>query len=401
MIPANTFPALGNSFFPQETLLMGAGPVPQPPSVKQANTHIASHLGQRMNEVVEQLKAMARYAFQTTTPWVFGLSGPGSAAAEMAIGNLVHRRSRVLAISSGHFGLRMCEMARRHQAKVVLFEFDGREAFPLDRLRALLEQQVFDVVTLVHGETSSTTLNPDLPEIAALCKKQRALVVVDTVCTLGTTEVLMDNWQLDVVFCGGQKGLSSIPGVSLIAFSNEAWERVVQRTFTPTQWCYDALLAKEFWHHHRYHYTAPVNGIFALHEALRLLNEETLPLRIQRHRQSSQGVQKVLLQFGLTLAAPLPTRLDAVVGFQLPVWLSSVAFIDHLLSQHQVEISASFGSPLLRIGQMGEQCRAANVLRLVTALGESLDALGHPVDLVGALKTVSAQYGHRELLQYD
>lgn len=125
MISANNFPALESSFFPYETLLMGAGPVPQPPTVRQANTHIASHLGERMDEVVEQLKAMARYAFQTITPWIFGLSGPGSAAAEMAIGNLVHRGSRVLAISSGHFGLRMFEMAQRHQATVLLFEFDG------------------------------------------------------------------------------------------------------------------------------------------------------------------------------------------------------------------------------------------------------------------------------------
>jgi aspartate aminotransferase-like enzyme len=401
MISANNFPALESSFFPYETLLMGAGPVPQPPTVRQANTHIASHLGERMDEVVEQLKAMARYAFQTITPWIFGLSGPGSAAAEMAIGNLVHRGSRVLAISSGHFGLRMFEMAQRHQATVLLFEFDGKDEFPLERLHALLELQDFDVVTLVHGETSSTTLNPSLSSIAALCKKHGALVVVDTVCTLGTTEVLMDNWQLDVVFCGGQKGLSSIPGVSLIAFSPEAWESVVQRKFTPTQWCYDALLAKEFWYHHRYHYTAPVNGIFALHEALRLLNEETLPLRIERHRRSSLGVQKAIEKFGLMLTAPVPTRLDAVVGFHLPIWLSSAALIDHLLQQHRVEISASFGSPVLRIGQMGEQCRPANVLRLVNALGESLEALGHAVDLVGAIDAVSLQFGHRELLKYD
>lgn len=389
MISAHAFPALEKSFFPQETLLMGAGPVPQPPSVRQANSRIASHLGERMNEVIRQIRIMTRYAFQTTTPWIFGLSGPGSAAAEMAIGNLIHSQSKVLAISSGHFGLRMYEMARRHQATVTLFEFDGRDAFPLERLRELLKQQFFHVVTLVHGETSSTTINPELAAIAALCKQHGALVVVDAVCTLGTTEVLMDEWQLDVLFCWGQKGLSSIPGVSLIAFSAEAWGQVVQRTFTPRHWCYDALLAAEFWHHHRYHYTAPVNGLFALHEALRLLNAETLSVRIIRHRNSSRGLQHALLQLGLALAAPEVTRLNAVVGFFLPAGIASPDLIEHLLVEHKIEISASFGSPLLRIGQMGEQCRAENVFRLVNALALTLETLGHPVDRVAALESLT------------
>ncbi|WIM56515.1 hypothetical protein P7T05_08205 [Pantoea anthophila] len=130
-------------------------------------------------------------------------------------------------------------------------------------------------------------------------------------------------------------------------------------------------------------------SIFALHEALRLLNAETLSVRIIRHRNSSRGLQHALLQLGLALAAPEVTRLNAVVGFFLPAGIASPDLIEHLLVEHKIEISASFGSPLLRIGQIGEQCRAENVFRLVNALALTLETLGQPVDRVAALESLT------------
>ena len=401
MIGAITYPSLQQSFFHHDVLLMGAGPVPQPLSVRQANMHVASHLGPRMNEVVEQLKTMARYAFQTMTPWMFGLSGPGSAAGEMAIGNLVNQRSRVLAITGGHFGMRLADMAGRQDASVDIFHFDGNRPFPLEQFQQRLARHKPDVVTMVHGETSSTTINHALVGIAALCRQHSALTIVDAVCTLGTTELLMDQWQLDVVFCGGQKGLSAIPGVSLIAFSPNAWERVTGRDFTPVHWCLDALLARGFWHDHHYHYTAPVNGLFALHEALRLLNNETLPVRIARHHHSSRAVQQALLQLGLTLAAPPETRLHSVIGFHLPSGLQPQAFTTRMLDEYRVEISTTFGLPLLRIGQMGEQCRSSAILRLVTALGHSLRDAGQDVCMDEVLGSAEARFCPEELALND
>ncbi|WP_345891475.1 aminotransferase class V-fold PLP-dependent enzyme [Burkholderia sp. Ax-1735] len=401
MIEARSYPALQQGLFQREVLLMGAGPVPQPLSVRQANMHVASHLGPDMNDVLDQLKDMARYAFQTATPWIFGLAGPGSAAGEMALANLVNARSRVLAIVGGHFGARLAEMATRLQSGVEVFQFDGHARFPIEQFQQHLARYRPGLVTVVHGETSSTTINHALPQIAALCRQYEALSVVDAVCTVGTTALPMDAWQLDVVFCGGQKGLSAIPGVSLIAFSANAWQRVAKRDFKPAHWCLDAALAHAFWHEHRYHYTAPVNGLFALHEALRLLNEETLPARIERHRSCSTAVQEALLELNLTLAAPPPTRLHSVIGFHLPSGIQPDAFVARLRDQHRIEISTSFGLPLLRIGQMGEQCRPQAVLRLVAALGHCLRQAGRELDIDGIVDETEARLASRELMPND
>ncbi|WP_063962842.1 pyridoxal-phosphate-dependent aminotransferase family protein [Burkholderia paludis] len=401
MIEARSCPPLQQGLFRRDVLLMGAGPVPQPLSVRQANMHVASHLGPDMNDVLDQLKDMARYAFQTATPWILGLAGPGSAAGEMALANLANARSRVLAVVGGHFGARLAEMAARLQAGVEVFRFDGHARFPIDRFEQHLARYRPDLVTVVHGETSSTTINHALPAIAALCGRYDALSVVDAVCTVGTTALPMDAWQLDAVFCGGQKGLSSIPGVSLVAFSDRAWERIARRDFRPAHWCLDAALAQAFWHERRYHYTAPVNGLFALHEALRLLNEETLPARIERHRASSAAVQEALPKLGLTLAAPPPTRLHSVIGFHLPDGLQPDAFVARMRDLHRVEISTTFGLPLLRVGQMGEQCRPQAVLRLVSALGHCLRQAGREPDVDGIVDETAARLDSRELMPND
>jgi len=401
VIEARSYRSLQQGLFQREVLLMGAGPVPQPLSVQQANMHVASHLGSDMHEVLDQIKDMTRYAFQTTTPWIFGLAGPGSAAGEMALANLVGARSRVLAVVSGHFGARLAEMASRLQASVKVLQFDGHQRFPIEQFEQQLARYRPELVTVVHGETSSTTINHALPAIAALCSRYEALSVVDAVCTVGTTALAMDAWQLDVVFCGGQKGLSAIPGVSLIAFSDKAWQRIAERDVRPAHWCLDAALAHAFWHEHRYHYTAPVNGLFALHEALRLLNEETLPARIERHRVSSAAVQQALMKLGLALAAPPPTRLFSVIGFHLPDGLRREAFVAQMRARHRVEISAALGLPLLRIGQMGEQCRPAAVLRLVSALGHCLRHVGRDPDVDGIVDETRARLEARELIVND
>ena len=371
-----------SSILPEEPLLMmGAGPVPIPDAVAKANGVVINHLGATMAAVIGQVKTMARYVFQTESKWVLGVAGPGSAAMEMAITNLAWKGSRVLCICNGFFSERMAEMARRTGAQVETLNVVDGAAADTQKVAEAIDRFRPEIVTIVHGETSNTVWNRSLESIASVARAAGALVIVDAVCTLSTMPLPMDAWGIDAVITGGQKGLSSIPGVSLLAFSEVAWQRIMTRPVPPTHWCLDASLATNFWHNASYHYTAPVSGVLALHEALRLVCAETLERRFARHQRCSNALQAGVEALELKLYVPKPSRLNSVVGIALPQGISGSDVCAHISRHHHVEIAGSFGAPIVRIGQMGEQCREHHLFRTIHALGRTMIDLGVPVDL--------------------
>lgn len=369
-------------------LMMGAGPVPIPDAVAHANSVVINHLGSTMSAIITQVKQMAGYVFQTRSEWVLGVAGPGSAAMEMAVCNLLSPGDRMLCVVNGFFSARMAEMGRRLGAEVAVLEIEGNQAASAQQVEQAIEQHRPSVLTIVQGETSNTVFNRELPAIAKAAKRHGCLVVVDAVCTLSTMPLQMDDWQIDAVITGGQKGLSSIPGVSLIAFSNDAWDHIGRRKIPNTHWVLDAKLAENFWHKGSYHYTAPVSGVLALHEALRLVCAETLPLRFARHSRSSFALQNGIEAMGLRLFAPIDSRLNSVVGVSVPEGLANTEICAHISNRYRVEISGSFGLPIVRIGQMGEQCRAHNLFRTLHALGSTMRDLGAKVDMPASMATL-------------
>lgn len=371
---------------PSEPLLMmGAGPVPIPEAVARANSQVINHLGDTMSTIIGQVKSMARYVFQTRSPWVMGIAGPGSAAMEMAISNLVWKDTRVLCINNGYFSGRMAEMCRRNGADLHLLECEPKAQADIEQVVRALDEFQPHCITLVQGETSNTICNRNLRQIAVEAKKRGCLTIVDAVCTLSTMPLEMDNWQIDAVITGGQKGLASIPGVSLVAFSEAAWQRIHQRPTTPVHWCLDALLAENFWHKGSYHYTAPVSGVLALHEALRLVCEEGLNERFERHERCSTALQNGIEAMGLKLYAPESCRLNSVVGIEVPEGIANRDICAQMSQKYRVEIAGSFGLPIVRVGQMGEQCRAQNLFRTLHAIGCTMRDLKARVDLPSAM----------------
>ncbi|MCM5682266.1 alanine--glyoxylate aminotransferase family protein [Schlegelella sp. S2-27] len=379
-------------------LMMGAGPVPIPDAVARANSVVINHLGATMSTIISQVKEMARYVFQTRSDWVLGVAGPGSAAMEMAICNLVEPGTKVLCVRNGFFSGRMGEMARRLGAEVVDFDVSANTAASAADIERALDEHRPRCLTIVQGETSNTVFNRELPAIAKAAKARGCLVIVDAVCTLSTMPLEMDAWQIDAVITGGQKGLASIPGVSLIAFSNDAWAAIDARQTLNTHWCLDARLAENFWHKGGYHYTAPVSGVLALHEALRLVCAETLPVRFERHARCSLALQRSIEAMGLPLYTPPQARLNSVIGITVPSGIANTQVCAHISSRYHVEISGSFGLPIVRIGQMGEQCRAHNLFRTVHALGSTMRDLGAKVDLpTGMAELENCLQGAREV----
>ncbi len=371
-----------DNILPDEPLLMmGAGPVPIPAKVASANSIVINHLGDTMAQIIEQVKAMSRYVFQTESQHILGVAGPGSAAMEMAIVNLVQPGDRVLSICNGFFSGRLAEMAERAEAHVTRLQVNDGEAVSPEQVQQFVEEFKPRVITIVQGETSNTVFNSTLPEVCKIARQHNCLVIVDAVCTLSTMPLEMDKWQVDAVITGGQKGLSSIPGVSLVAFSDQAWDFIMSRQDTLRHWCLDAKLADQFWYKKSYHYTAPVSGILAIHEALRLICIETLPKRFERHLKCSLALQASIQAMGLSLYVPRPARLNSVVGINMPEDISATELLNHMSSVHKVEISGSFGPNIVRIGQMGEQSRTHNLFRTIHALGSSMKFLGYQINL--------------------
>ncbi|PIE36121.1 alanine--glyoxylate aminotransferase [candidate division KSB3 bacterium] len=366
-----------SSILPTEPLLlMGAGPVPIPPAVADANGLIINHLGQTMNVVIERVKTMAQYVFQTASNNIFGIAGPSSAAMEMAVTNLLWEGRKILVLNIGTFSKRFGEMAEAVGAECHYLEPEGLQPIPADMVEEILKREQFDVVTMVQGETSCGIHNTELPQIVKLVKAHGALAVVDAVCTLTTMPLDMDGWDIDVVVTGGQKGLSSIPGVSLIAFSEDAWRQIESRPTSCPHWCLDARRARKFWQFQQYHYTAPVPGILALHEALRIICEETLPQRFERHEMSSLALQAGIEAMGLRLFIPKAYRLNSVVAIDIPKGIDSHDMRSYMTKTFHVEISGAFGLNIVRIGQMGEQCRSYNLFRVLYAMGMSFKHFG-------------------------
>jgi len=381
-----------DNILPEEPLLMmGAGPVPIPARVAAANSIVINHLGDTMAQVIEQVKTMSRYVFQTESRHILGVAGPGSAAMEMAVVNLVQPGCKVLSVCNGFFSLRLSEMAERAEAEVVrLMVPEGEAAKPMDVEKLLIQHQP-EVMTIVQGETSNTVFNCYLPAIAALAKKYRCLMVVDAVCTLSALPLEMDEWGIDAVITGGQKGLSSIPGVSLVAFSEAAWDKIESRSEHLRHWCLDAKLADQFWYKKSYHYTAPVSGILAMHEALRLICNETLTVRFNRHLKCSVALQAGIEAMGLSLFVGREARLNPVIGINLPENIHADTLLRYMSDRYRVEISGSFGPNIVRIGQMGEQSRVHHLFRTLHALGSSMNALGGAVNVPNGVAALESE----------
>ncbi len=381
-----------DTLLPDEPLLMmGAGPVPIPERVAAANSIVINHLGETMSQVIEQVKSMSRYVFQTESQHILGVAGPGSAAMEMAIVNIVTPKMKVLSICNGFFSKRLAEMAERNEANVVCMDVpDGQTASVVEVEKYLIKHKP-QVVTIVQGETSNTVFNRYLPEICELAKKHECLTIVDAVCTLSTMPLDMDGWEVDAVITGGQKGLSSIPGVSLVAFSEVAWEHISARTDRLRHWCLDAILADQFWYKKAYHYTAPVSGILAMHEALRLICIETLEKRFDRHLRCSTAIQDGMEAMGLTLFVKPEARLNSVIGICVPEEIPANTLLKHMSDNYRVEISGSFGLNMVRIGQMGEQSHEHHLFRTLHALGSSLKTLGMIVNLPAGMAVLESK----------
>ncbi len=376
-----------NSFHPPQRTLMGPGPTEIHPRVLTTMSQPAiGYLDPVFVEMMEELKALLRYVYQTKNPLTFPVSGPGSVGMEYCFVNMVAPGDKVIVCRNGVFGGRMIENVERCGGVPVVVEDAWGDPIDPDKLEDALKQNPdARIVAFVHAETS-TGVQSDAKTLAAIAHRHDCLTIVDTVTSLGGTPVLVDEWELDAVYSASQKCLSCTPGLSPVSFSERVVNYVKSRNDKIHSWFMDMNLLLGYWgaSNRTYHHTAPTNALFALHEALLLIREEGLDNCWARHHRHHVALKAGLEAMGLSYLVKEQYQLPQMNAVRCPQGVDEAQVRKTLLSEFDLEIGAGLGplaGKIWRIGIMGYSCRPDNVMLFLAALGSVLSSMGLPVQV--------------------
>lgn len=362
---------------PSPRILLGPGPSTVSPRVLRAMaTPLLGHLDPEFLALMTEIQEMLRALFRTKNELTIPISGTGTAGMEAALCNFIEPGDNVLVASMGYFGDRMQEIAGRYGAMVDRLERPWGEVFDPDEIEAALRQKKYKLLAMVHAETSTGACQPGIPEIAAAAHRYGALLVLDTVTSLGGLPVEIDAWEVDVAYSASQKCLSAPPGLAPITISPRARQVLSQRKTPVANWYLDLSGLEKYWGQERaYHHTAPIALNYALREALRLVMEEGLEARFTRHRANARLLWQGLEALDLPLLVPYEYRLTTLSTPQIPVSADDLAVRSRLLKEFNIEIAGGFGplkGKVWRIGLMGFSSRRENVTLLLAALEQIL-----------------------------
>lgn len=371
MTVSNRFTA----FAPPARMLMGPGPSDIDPRVLAALSRpTVGHLDPTFQVMMEEVKEMLRYVFQTSNALTFPLSAPGSAGMECCLVNLVEPGNKVVVCRNGVFGSRMAEIVARCGGEPIFVDDEmGRAVDPGKLEEALREHPDTKVVAFVQAETS-TGAGSNAELLCGIAHQHDCLTVVDTVTSLGGVPVRVDAWGIDAVYSGSQKCLSCTPGLAPVSFSDRALKTIQARKSPVQSWFMDIGLIEGYWSgegKRSYHHTAPVHALYALHEALRLLKEETLESAWTRHARAHRGLRAGLEALGLELLVPKGERLPQLNVVVVPDGIDEAEVRTRLLNEYDLEIGAGLGAlagKVWRIGVMGYGASPRNVLYTLAAL---------------------------------
>jgi len=338
---------------------------------------------------MEEIKTMLRAVFQTQNEMTFPVSGTGSAGMEFCLVNLIEPGDEVIVGVNGVFGMRMCDVAERCGAKVTKVEAPwGRIIEPQPIAEALKKVSKPKLVAIVHAETSTGALTP-VDEISKLARSSGALLVLDTVTSLGGCPVQIDEWGIDAVYSGTQKCLSCPPGLAPVSLSPRALEVATKRRTKVQSWYLDVNLLASYWGQNRvYHHTAPITMNYALHEALRLVLQEGLEKRWRRHEQNYLALKAGLKAMGVGIASQEGHQLWQLNAVTVPEGIDEAAVRKRLLSDFNIEVGAGLGplkGKIWRVGLMGETSSRQNVKIFLAALGQILNDSGRKTDVTAAV----------------
>ncbi len=358
---------------PRARFLMGPGPSDVHPRVLKAMaTPLIGHLDPQFIKIMDGVKEMLRQLFRTDNELTFAVSATGSAGMETCLVNLLEPGDEALICVNGVFGNRMCDIVERCGAKLIRVEAAwGNPIEPVKVKRALGSCRP-KLVAVVHAETSTGVLQP-LEGISRVTHDAGALLVVDTVTSLGGIDVRVDDWGIDAVYSGTQKCISAPPGLSPVSFSPEAVEVMENRKTKVQSWYLDLNMVRKYWSGAKrvYHHTAPISMNYALYEALRLILEEGLEARFERHRKNHELLRDGLEAMGFEYIPSPEYRLPMLNAVKIPKGLDDTTVRARLLDEYNIEIGGGLGDftgKAWRIGLMGCSSTENHVNMLLAAL---------------------------------
>jgi alanine-glyoxylate transaminase/serine-glyoxylate transaminase/serine-pyruvate transaminase len=362
-----------------DRILLGPGPSLTAPRVMRAMASpTVSHLDPLMMALLDDVRArLGRIARAPEGSFAFAVSGTGTSGMETAVANLVQSGTRALVIVTGYFGDRLAQMCERYGATVVRLDVEWGRACDPEALRRLLKSSPADVVAMVHAETSTGVLNP-VEALAPIAREHGALVIVDAVTSLGGHPLEMERWGIDVCYSCTQKCLGAPSGLAPIVFAPRALERRVKcRSFY-----FDLHLLEDYWFRRKYHHTMSSTLVYALDEALAIVEEEGIEARWARHRRNHLAFLDGLGHLGLSMLPPDGERLWTLNAVRVPDTIDDAAVRKHLLEEYHIEIGAGLGplaGRIWRVGLMGDSSAPGLIVLLLGALGSALAIQGRRV----------------------
>lgn len=369
---------------PPARLLLGPGPSPVDDRVLRVmSAPLMGHLDPLFVRTMDEVQQLLRYVFETNNRLTIPVSGTGSAGMEATVANLLEPDEEIVICINGYFGERMHEMALRVGAKPVRVECEWGGPVDVEKARAAWRSSNARVLFAVHAETSTGVLQ-SLAPLREIADERDGLLLVDAVTSIGAHPIGIDRHRVDACYAGTQKALSCPPGLAPVTLSDHAVAKIQGRTSKPVSWYLDLGLLTSYWaegaSQRTYHHTAPITMNYALHEALRIVAEEGLEARAQRHERNHRALVAGLEAMGLQMLVAPENRLWTLNTVRIPDGVDDMRVRGRLLNEFNIEVGGGLGvfkGKIWRIGLMGSGSNPNNVLLLLAALEKALKAEGY------------------------
>ena len=362
-----------------DRILLGPGPSLTAPRVMRAMASpTLSHLDPLMLRLLDDVRERLGRVFRAAEgSFAFAVSGTGTSGMETTVANLVGEGTRATVVVTGYFGDRLAQMCERYGASVTRLNVEwGRSCDP-DALRAQLAATPADIVAMVHAETSTGVVNP-VRELAAIAREHGALTIVDAVTSLGGMPLEVGAWGIDAAYSCTQKCLGGPSGLAPVVFGPRALEKRVKcRSFY-----FDLSLLEDYWLRRKYHHTMSSTLVYALYEALSIVEEEGLDARWARHERNHRALVASLAGIGLSMLPAEADRLWTLNAVRVPDGVDEAAVRMHLLDEFNMEIGAGLGplaGKIWRVGLMGASSSPRLIVLLRGALESALAKQRRPV----------------------
>ena len=377
--------------------LMGPGPSDFHPRIYQAlASPVLGHLDPAYLKILDRIGELLRKVFKTENRVTNATPGTGTSGMEACVANLLEPGDKALVCVNGYFGDRIRQMVERQEAELTVIEGDwGTPADP-EKIEEALKKGSYKLIALVHAETSTGVLQP-MDEISRLAKEHGAMILLDTVTSLGGIEIKVDEWGVDAAYSCSQKCIGCPSGLAPVTFSERALNVIGKRKHPVRSWYLDISLLDKYWGPDRvYHHTSSSTLNYALLEALLLIEEEGLENRIERHLRNHHALTAGVEAMGLEMVVKPEHRLPTLNTIRIPEGVDDVKIRGYLLENFNLEIGGGLGifkGKAWRVGLMGYSSSPENVLFFLSTLSRSLAVEGCKTDLASGLDAAMAGLG--------